>query len=109
MFTGQGFDRHLFALKMIASQHSREVDIFTDPSYAAINHNILSTSTMPRDLMNYFAFAPVVPNGYGISYFIWDKRCWMLVTGYSAKTDPSVFLDSMRASVQELKSVIDKE
>lgn len=45
---GQGFDRHLFALKTAAERIRilDNFDLFKDPAYANINQNIISTSTL---------------------------------------------------------------
>lgn len=68
MFSGQGFDRHLFALRKIAERNSRDLpSIYTNPSYELINRNILSTSTLSSDQVYVGAFGPVVPDGYGIA------------------------------------------
>lgn len=64
---GEGFDRHLFALKYLAQQRSMPVPaLYQDPAYAAINHNILSTSTLGSPAVAIGGFAPVVRDGYGI-------------------------------------------
>ncbi|KAK6308785.1 hypothetical protein J4Q44_G00202480 [Coregonus suidteri] len=43
----QGFDRHLFAMKYLANSQGQALhSLYQDPAYAAINHNILSTSTL---------------------------------------------------------------
>lgn len=50
---GQGFDRHLFALRT-AADRIRILDnfeIFKDPAYAKINHNIISTSTLTSNAL----------------------------------------------------------
>uniref|UniRef100_A0A8C6S944 Carnitine palmitoyltransferase 2 n=1 Tax=Neogobius melanostomus TaxID=47308 RepID=A0A8C6S944_9GOBI len=44
---GQGFDRHLFALRYLANSKGESLhSLYTDPAYSSINHNILSTSTL---------------------------------------------------------------
>ena len=40
--------------------------LYHDPRYAAINHNILSTSTLSSPAVFLGGFAPVVQDGYGI-------------------------------------------
>lgn len=67
-YLGQGFDRHLFALKLKCEELGLNPDLYSDPAYKAINHNILSTSTLASDFLLLGAFGPVVPNGYGIGY-----------------------------------------
>lgn len=65
--TGQGFDRHLFALKKIWERsNTSKPTIFEDPAYENINHNILSTSTLSDPAICAGGFGPVVNNGYGI-------------------------------------------
>lgn len=50
---GQGFDRHLFALRTAAERIRilDNFDIFKDPAYAKINHNIISTSTLTSNAL----------------------------------------------------------
>ena len=67
LIIGEGFDRHLFALKYLAEQRSLEVPaLYHDPAYASINHNILSTSTLSSPAVELGGFAPVVRDGYGL-------------------------------------------
>jgi len=67
---GQGFDRHLLGLKQMAQQEDCSVpELYRDLAYSLINHIILSTSTLPDPSVQNGAFAPVVPNGYGIGEF----------------------------------------
>ena len=77
LLPGEGFDRHLFALKYLAQQRSIALPaLYQDPAYAAINHNILSTSTLSSPAVELGGFAPVVPDGYGIGYVIsWPTWC----------------------------------
>lgn len=67
MLAGQGFDRHLFAMKhMLLERNGSLPDLYLDPAYAKLNHIILSTSTLSSPALVIGGFAPVVPNGYGI-------------------------------------------
>lgn len=66
---GEGFDRHLFALKYLAEKQNLPIPaLYQDPAYAAINHNILSTSTLGSPAVELGGFAPVVRDGYGLGY-----------------------------------------
>ena len=72
---GEGFDRHLFALKYLAEQRSISVPaLYHDPAYVSINQNILSTSTLGSPAVELGGFAPVVRNGYGIGYVSLEKK-----------------------------------
>ena len=54
-------------MKSIAAEQGGDMpEIFTDPAYSAINHNILSTSTLSSPAVLIGGFAPVVPDGYGV-------------------------------------------
>ena len=68
VYAGQGFDRHLFALRTLSEEAGQELDLFTDCSYNHMNHIILSTSTLSTDSVLIGGFAPVTHNGYGIGY-----------------------------------------
>lgn len=64
---GQGFDRHLFALRKISEKQNLPAgDIFKDKAYSAINYNILSTSTLSSPCVWAGGFGPVVKDGLGV-------------------------------------------
>lgn len=67
---GQGFDRHLFALKKFAEKTNTLSNIFDDPNYAYLNHIILSTSTLNSPAIFAGGFGPVVKDGLGIGYVL---------------------------------------
>ena len=67
MISGQGWDRHLFAMKYL----SQDLDIplpalYKDPSFAKANHIILSTSTLSSPAVLMGGFGAVTQNGYGV-------------------------------------------
>ena len=67
LMTGQGFDRHLFAMKDLVLKHGQQLhDFYHDAAYSKINHVILSTSTLASPAVQIGGFCPVVPDGYGI-------------------------------------------
>lgn len=64
---GQGFDRHLLALRLIAEKDKKtNINIFEDSAYKAINHNIISTSTLSSPALLAGGFGPVIKDGFGI-------------------------------------------
>lgn len=66
-YLGQGFDRHLFALRLLSKENNLNTpELFADPAYTHINHNILSTSSLTSDYVWLGGFGPVVKDGYGI-------------------------------------------
>lgn len=104
---GQGFDRHLFGLR-----HTADINdiphpaIFTDPAYAAINHNILSTSTLSSPALAAGGFGPVVKDGYGIGYNIQNAFCGCVVANYRATRDGLDFIDCLKKSFEEIEEVL---
>jgi carnitine O-palmitoyltransferase 2 len=106
--TGQGFDRHLFALKylqQIENHENKLHPIYTDQSYQLINHTILSTSTVASKHIAAGGFGPVVNDGLGIGYLIDDEQCGLLVTSYMEK-ELSNFMQAANESYKELANII---
>lgn len=69
---GQGFDRHLFAMKYHAENRKKIQlpEFYKSEAYKFINHNVLSTSTLAYPNILTGGFAPVVPDGFGnYNYF----------------------------------------
>lgn len=64
---GQGFDRHLFALKYHAENRKKIQlpEFYASSAYRFVNHNTLSTSTLAYPNIMTGGFAPVVPDGFG--------------------------------------------
>lgn len=104
---GQGFDRHLFALRQIASEQGQLPELYTDPAYSFINHNILSTSTLVSPSVRFGGFAPVVPDGYGIGYAAQDNFLGCNVTCYPPSRNIPEFLDCVRQSFDEMFEVLE--
>lgn len=64
---GQGFDRHLFALKHTAVINNKAIPkLYESEAYKRINYNIISTSTLSSDGLLSGSFGPVVRDGLGI-------------------------------------------
>ncbi|XP_007944109.1 carnitine O-palmitoyltransferase 2, mitochondrial [Orycteropus afer afer] len=83
---GQGFDRHLFALRNLAAARGIPLpELYLDPAYGKINHNILSTSTLSSPTVSLGGFAPVVPDGFGIGYTVHDNWIGCNVSSYPGR------------------------
>ncbi|XP_063860415.1 carnitine O-palmitoyltransferase 2, mitochondrial-like isoform X5 [Scylla paramamosain] len=107
---GQGFDRHLFALRKLAEASGSPMpDIFTDPAYAKINHIIISTSTLPSDEIGFGGFAPVVRNGLGVGYHIRDDHLAFGVSTYPPHRDGPGFVECATKAYQIIQDVLTKE
>ncbi|XP_023674577.1 carnitine O-palmitoyltransferase 2, mitochondrial isoform X1 [Paramormyrops kingsleyae] len=104
---GQGFDRHLFALRYLASTKGLPLPtLYLDPAYATINHNILSTSTLTSPAVNLGGFAPVVPDGFGVGYGVHDEWIGCNVSSYPAR-DVHEFLQCIHKSLEDIFSTLE--
>lgn len=106
---GQGFDRHLFALKHFAEKTNLLCNIFDDPDYAYLNHIILSTSTLSSPAIYAGGFGPVEKDGLGVAYIIRDDELGVLVTSYPPYQKGSDFIEALRATFAELVIILDKD
>jgi carnitine O-palmitoyltransferase 2 len=80
---GYGFDRHLFALRALAeSAGEDEPTLFADPTYAAVTCNELSTSTLTLWSTHLSGFGPVHPEGFGVSYSMFEDELRFCTTTY---------------------------
>uniref|UniRef100_A0A182RSJ5 Choline/carnitine acyltransferase domain-containing protein n=1 Tax=Anopheles funestus TaxID=62324 RepID=A0A182RSJ5_ANOFN len=104
---GQGFDRHLFGLRHTAQKNGLPLPaLYQDPAYAAINHNILSTSTLSSPALLAGGFGPVVKDGYGIGYNIQDGYLGSVVTSYKSHRNGREFVDCLRAAYEDINKVL---
>ncbi|XP_032683795.1 carnitine O-acetyltransferase-like isoform X2 [Odontomachus brunneus] len=67
--TGQGVDRHLFGLKMIAQSEGMELpELYKDVGYTRSTYFNLTSSQVPYKSASFMCYGPVVPDGYGCCY-----------------------------------------
>lgn len=67
---GQGFDRHLFAMRKLAESRGKSPEFFSDVGYRTMIYDILSTSTLSDPSVMIGGFCPVVPDGFGVGTFV---------------------------------------
>ncbi|XP_044770452.1 carnitine O-palmitoyltransferase 2, mitochondrial isoform X2 [Neomonachus schauinslandi] len=104
---GQGFDRHLFALRYLAAAKGIVLpELYLDPAYGQINHNILSTSTLTSPAVNIGGFAPVVPDGFGIAYAVHDNWIGCNVSSYPGR-NAREFLQCVEKALEDIFDAIE--
>ncbi|KAK7889080.1 hypothetical protein WMY93_024640 [Mugilogobius chulae] len=104
---GQGFDRHLFAMRYLANTKGSALHgLYTDPAYSSINHNILSTSTLTSPAVSLGGFAPVVPDGFGVGYGVHDDWIGCNVSTYPAR-NVHEFLQCVHKSLEDIFTVLE--
>ncbi|GFY40144.1 carnitine O-palmitoyltransferase 2, mitochondrial [Trichonephila inaurata madagascariensis] len=106
---GQGFDRHLFALKNLAEEKGMKLPaLYHDPVYAEANHFVLSTSTLFGPAFSGGGFAPVVQDGLGIGYGFLDNFTGCLVSSYTPHRDGAAFVDALHSTYDDIYNVLSK-
>eukprot|EP00298_Acanthocystis_sp_HF-20_P013905 c20556_g1_i2.p1 GENE.c20556_g1_i2~~c20556_g1_i2.p1 ORF type:complete len:687 (+),score=270.52 c20556_g1_i2:24-2063(+) len=84
---GQGPERHLFALRNMASSNKLpDPVLFSSMGWRSINNTVLSTSNCGNPSLAYFGFGPVVQNGFGIGYIIKDDSIAFAITSHHSQT-----------------------
>ena len=105
IYSGLGFDRHLFALLKLAEKAKMDVPLFQDPAYTSGNHIILSTSTLSAEGVLIGGFAPVVPDGFGVGYHIYNNELGVHLTSYPDR-DPKGFLENLERSFDDIHATL---
>uniref|UniRef100_A0A9L0J651 Carnitine O-palmitoyltransferase 2, mitochondrial n=1 Tax=Equus asinus TaxID=9793 RepID=A0A9L0J651_EQUAS len=100
--SGQGFDRHLFVLRYLAAAKGISVpELFLDPAYGQMNHNVLSTSTLSSPEVSLGGFAPVVPDGFGVGYAVHDDWIGCNVSSYPGRNSQE-FLQCVEKALEDI-------
>ncbi|EPQ29033.1 uncharacterized protein PFL1_03323 [Pseudozyma flocculosa PF-1] len=126
--TGNGHDRHLYALLAVFKKQQAEngadepvPELFRDPGYATLSHTVLSTSNCGNPALRIFGFGPVAPDGFGIGYIIKDdgitvcasskhlqtKRYLEALEGYLVRTQHMIVEHYKAANVRAKDTYID--
>ncbi|KAE8993418.1 hypothetical protein PF007_g16356 [Phytophthora fragariae] len=80
---GQGFDRHLFALRAMAELQGIAVpEFYTLPAHQTMSKIILSTSTLSSPALEGGSFGPVNEDCYGIGYGIEQESSAFQLSSY---------------------------
>jgi len=109
---GQGWDRHLFALKAIHMDEygdSKELPgIFKDEAYSFINYNKISTSTLGPDLFEGGGFCPVTKDGYGIGYKMTDDMLGYTLSIYHQHANGTEMINALEDSLIGIAEIVRK-
>jgi carnitine O-palmitoyltransferase 2 len=106
---GQGFDRHLFALRAVwQKQHGTRPlpDLYLDPVFEQMNRFVLSTSTLYGDAFSGGGFGPVIEDGLGVAYGYVDNQLGVLCSAYQDRQDATKFIRSVEQSLKDIRDII---
>ncbi|XP_059146443.1 carnitine O-acetyltransferase-like isoform X2 [Physella acuta] len=107
--SGNGIDRHLLGLKLIAIENGMNVpEIFMDLSYKESTHFRLSTSQVASKYASLLAFGAVVPDGYGLCYNPQDDQLIISVSSYNnnPQTNSDTFAQSLTTSLRDIQKLL---
>ena len=105
---GQGCDRLLLGLKMLAMENGINHPIFEDPAYTRSTSFTLSTSQMPWAIECYPAFGAYNPNAYGVCYRF--TNCDTIVAVVTSRKpgakDALRFREAIREALRDIYRVL---
>lgn len=102
--SGQGIDRHLYALRCLGPSAA----LFTDPTYTAVTSNELSTSTLTDPYSRQAAFGPVHAGGYGVSYHLPKTDLRFCVTTYAPR-EAKAFAANLERALMHIEELCTAE
>eukprot|EP00817_Percolomonadidae_sp_ATCC50343_P005810 CAMPEP_0117418528 /NCGR_PEP_ID=MMETSP0758-20121206/279_1 /TAXON_ID=63605 /ORGANISM="Percolomonas cosmopolitus, Strain AE-1 (ATCC 50343)" /LENGTH=367 /DNA_ID=CAMNT_0005199061 /DNA_START=673 /DNA_END=1773 /DNA_ORIENTATION=+ len=103
---GFGVDRHLLALQLLAYHRAQQYpnytipSIFTDVAYSRMKTDILSTSSIPSSNIQTGGFAPVVPQGFGISYLPTHDSIFFMISNYEHRAE--IFIEVLARTLNSM-------
>ena len=105
---GDGFDRHMFAMKELAIRFGKAVpELYSDPIFQASQHYTLSTSTLYGECFAAGGFAPVVPDGFGCGYGYVDANLGVLVASYKGLRNNTQFVQAIEESLDDIRKIVE--
>jgi len=102
---GDGVDRHLLGLRVLAAGTGQMPSLFTDKAYQ-LKYK-LSTSQTPATSMLGGGFAPLCLDGYGLSYVVAEDRLWFHISNYRAcpTTNAAQYAETLRKALLDMQEM----
>lgn len=94
-------------MRLLGEQKGDLPQIFTDNAYFKINRNIISTSTLGSPAVRIGAFGPVVSDGFGLGYQIWEGGLGCITATYKGGRDGSAFVDVCGGVFTDFQNIMD--
>ncbi len=107
--TGQGFDRHLMGLRLMADRLELQPDLFVDESYRLLTTDFLSTSSVgTAEQIVRFTFAPTSDGGIGVNYTLTDGMYEFCMTHRADQVEHlDEFVAALDAGVSSLRELVE--
>lgn len=90
---GQGVDRHMLGLFSMWQRRGerlgilKQPEIFRAPGWNKLRYDILSTSRLASDDVEYFGFGPTTPDCTGIGYAVHQDSCMFVISAREARRE----------------------
>jgi carnitine O-acetyltransferase len=108
---GQGVDRHLFGLSMIASEagvsSENRPDLLNDPVFIRSKTWRVSTSHLTHPKFDNWGYGEVDPNGVGLSYSIHPRHCQFSITALKETHYPGILCNLLEEALSEIKTLVE--
>lgn len=108
---GQGVERHMLGLKMVAIEDLTSLpEIFMDTSFAVASHFNLHTSQVGSKTDCVMCFGPMVPDGYGVCYNPMDDHINFAVTAFNSceETNATRLSKFLEDSLLDMKTLLEQ-
>uniref|UniRef100_A0A914QN05 Choline/carnitine acyltransferase domain-containing protein n=1 Tax=Panagrolaimus davidi TaxID=227884 RepID=A0A914QN05_9BILA len=107
---GQGMDRHLLGLRLIAAEKSLSIPkIFNEDAYRKMSHFLVSTSQVPTKYIIPMGFGPSANDCYGICYNPQEEAIHFTITAFNSckKTSARQFAQELSATLNDFKIMLE--
>nr|XP_009861511.1 carnitine O-acetyltransferase-like [Ciona intestinalis] len=107
--SGNGIDRHLLGLRLIATKSGLETpEIYNDPTYKKAMSFNLSTSQVPCKADLCMAFGPAVNEGYGVCYNPKNNKILVSISVFNTIPEYNTvkFKNTLISSLQRMKDIL---
>jgi carnitine O-acetyltransferase len=107
---GQGMDRHLLGLKLIAYESSLPIPkIFNEDAFRKMSHFLVSTSQVPTRYVIPMGFGPSANDCYGICYNPQEEAIHLTLTAFNSckKTSARKFAQELSATLNDFKIMLE--
>lgn len=85
--SGEGIDRHLLGLKLIAREKNFPIpELYTDEAFVKSTNYRISTSQVASNAKSFMCYGPAVEDGYGICYNPRNDDIVLAVSAFNSNT-----------------------
>lgn len=98
-----GVDRHLYAMKMLATEKGivDDIDLFNDPLFTKSSTWLLSTSNVTSPIWKAFGFGAVSANGYGLGYMTSPENIPLIISSYKSGQTENTSSEKMGDEIKQ--------